>query len=453
MKLFPKTRQWLAQKALNSVPYHGGSWYPLVRESFGGAWQRDVKVDFNSVLSFHADFSCRTLIASDIAKPRIKLMAKGEDGVWQETTNSAYSPVLRKPNPFQNRIQFLESWMLSKLQHGNTYVLKERHGGGGVTALYVLDPNRVKPLVADDGSVFYQLASDNIAGLTTDIIVPAREIIHDRFNCMFHPLVGMSPIYANALAATQGLHIQKQSARLFRNASQPGGVLVAPGRIDPANAERMKAKFEAEFTGENAGRIAVLGDGLKYEKIAMSAVEGQVIEQLKWTAQVVCSTYHVPPYKIGEGQVPANGNVQALNLEYYTQCLQIHIESIELCLDEGLGLGENLGTELDLKTLLRMDTQTQMTVAKDGVTAGIYSPDEARRDFDLPPVPGGNTPYLQHQNYSLSALAKRDAKPDPFQKDSGSSQTSEVPTNDPASAGKQLADAIWRKAEDLRLVD
>ncbi|WP_416381322.1 hypothetical protein, partial [Klebsiella pneumoniae] len=38
--------------------------------------------------------------------------------------------------------------------------------------------------------------------------VPAREVIHDRFNCLFHPLIGLSPIYAAGLAAMQGHHIQ-----------------------------------------------------------------------------------------------------------------------------------------------------------------------------------------------------------------------------------------------------
>jgi len=452
MKLFSSFRQFL--KGLNSVPYQSGGWYPLVREGYGGAWQRGVKINHASVLSFHADFACRTLIASDVAKLRIKLMAKTGDGTWQETTNTAFSPVLRKPNPFQNRIQFLESWMLSKLQHGNTYVLKDRHGSQVVKALYVLDPNRVKPLVADDGSVFYQLMSDHIAGLPDEVIVPAREIIHDRFNCMFHPLVGMSPIFANALAATQGLNIQHQSTKLFKNMAQPGGLLIGPGRIDPQNAARLKAKFEAEFTGDNAGRVAVLGDGLKYEKMAMNAVDSQLIEQLKWTAQVVCSTYHVPPYKIGEGAMPSHTTVQSLNLEYYTQCLQIHIESIELCLDEGLGTGDQIGTELDLDGLLRMDSTALMTVIKDGVSAGVFSPDEGRRRFDLPPVPGGGTPYLQQQNYSLAALAKRDAQDDPFGTATPPAPTSEAPTNDNAgNSGKQFADVIWRTAEDLRLAD
>jgi HK97 family phage portal protein len=106
-----------------------------------------VVVDRQSVLSNHAAFACMTLIASDVAKLRCKLVEQNK-GIWTETDIPAFSPVLRKPNRFQNRIQFWESWILSKLTRGNTYVLKERDQRGVVVALYVLDPNRVRPLVA-----------------------------------------------------------------------------------------------------------------------------------------------------------------------------------------------------------------------------------------------------------------------------------------------------------------
>jgi hypothetical protein len=35
-------------------------------------------------------------------------LARHRHGIWSEVTNAAYSPVLRKPNRFQTRIQFLE---------------------------------------------------------------------------------------------------------------------------------------------------------------------------------------------------------------------------------------------------------------------------------------------------------------------------------------------------------
>jgi HK97 family phage portal protein len=246
--------------------------------------------------------------------------------------------------------------------------------------------------------------------------VPASEIIHDRFNCLFHPLVGLSPIFAAGVAAMQGNAIQNNSASFFGNKSQPGGILTAPGRIDPENAARLKEAFDKNYSGENAGRIAVVGDGLTYSTIAMNAVDSQLIEQLKWTAEVVCSTFHVPPYKIGVGSMPPYTNVQALNVEYYSQCLQILIEAAEICLDEGLGLttvaGKTLGTEFDVDNLLRMDSVTQMDVLDKG--KNLMKPDEARAKLDLPPVPGGNAVYRQQQDHSLEALAKRDAMDDPF---------------------------------------
>ena len=397
-----------------------GGWYRVL-ESFTGAWQRNVTVDYNTVLSYHAVYACLTLIASDIAKLRVKLVEQDKNGIWSETSSPSFSPVLRKPNRFQTRIQYWECYALSKLTRGNTYVLKERDGRGVVVAQYVLDPNRVKPMVADDGSVFYQLSADNMAGgeLMQDILVPASEIIHDRMNCLFHPLIGTSPIFAAGVAATQGLNIQNNSAAFFGNQSRPSGVLTAPGHIDDATAARLKAYWQDNFTGENAGKVAVLGDGLSYVKMAMSAEESQLIDQLKWTAEVVCSVFHVPPYKIGIGQMPTYNNIQSLNVEYYSQCLQSLIEAAELCQDEGLGIGlgvsiegKTLGTEFDVDNLLRMDSVTQMEMLEKG--KNYLTPDEGRKRIDLPPTAGGNVVYRQQQDFSLAALAKRDAQDDPF---------------------------------------
>jgi phage portal protein BeeE len=196
----------------------------------------------------------------------------------------------------------------------------------------------------------------------------------------------------------------------------PGGLLTAPGEISDIEEKRIKEEWELRFSRVNLGRVAVLSGGMKYEKMAMTNVEGQMIEQLKWSAEVVCSVYHVPPYKVGVGVLPTYNNVQALNVEYYSQALQSHIEEMEELTDQALGIGwgEGIGTEFDTDNLLRMDSVTQVTAIRDAVGAGVMSPNEGRAKFDLKPVTGGDSPYLQQQNYSLEALAKRDAQDDPF---------------------------------------
>lgn len=401
---------------LSSVSGRGG-WWPLIREPWTGAWQRNREISPDTALAYHAVWACVTLIASDVGKLRQRYMERSVSGIWTEVKNPDFSPVLRKPNHYQNHIQFKAHWLLSKLMRGNTYALKVRgdRGTGNVLKLYILDPTRVQTLVAPDGQVFYQLQGDNLSGLEEAITVPASEIIHDRGDCLFHPLVGVSPIYASAMAASVGMSIEQNADSFFEQGSNPSGILTGPLPISPEQAALIAERWNQGYSGENSGKVAVVGSDLKFQPLRMSAVDAQMIEHLRWTAETVCSTFHVPPFKVGIGQMPTYQNGETLTQIYYTDCLQSHIESYEAALDEGLGLdGEARGVDLDLRGLLRMDQKTHIETLGEGVGRGIYAPNEARAEIDLPPVAGGASPMVQQQNYSLAALDKRDNSDDPF---------------------------------------
>lgn len=388
-----------------------------VWESFTGAWQRNIEIECHeNVLRFSAVYACVGLISDDISKLRIKLVEQDRNGIWTETTSGAFSPVLRKPNRYQSRIQFLSQWITSKLLWGNTYVLKERDQRNVVTALYVLDPARVMPMVTPDGGVWYRLRSDRLAQVPLDadadneVMIPASEVIHDRMLTLFHPLVGVSPIYACGASATQGIRIQSNSEMFFRNSSRPGGVIMIPQNLNVTDQwiNDRKAEWNSQYGGANAGRTAVLTEGMKFEPFSIPAQDAQLIEQLRWTVEDVARCFHVPLHKLGMGQ-PTLNNITALNQDYYSQTLQKLIEDVELLLDEGLAIPPPMGTELDLEGLLRMDPITLADVNEKGIRAGYLAPNEARLRFDLGPVEGGHTPYMQQQNWSLEALNERPA--------------------------------------------
>jgi len=429
------------EKALQQ-PSDRGGWMSLISEPFAGAWQRNLEINPTTVLSFHAVFSCISLIASDISKMPLRLMRRDSNGIWKENNNGTPARIYRRPNVFQNRMQFFECWLNSKLCHGNTVVLKIRNTRGDITELRILDWNKVTPLVADEGSVFYQINPDNMTGVEASVTVPAREVIHDRFNCLFHPLIGLSPIYAAGLAAMQGHHIQENSAHFFRNGSKPSGVIEVPGNITDENARKLKANWDTGYTGENAGKTGLLSNGAKYNPISMSADDAKVVEQLQMSEKIVCSTFHVPAYKAGVGDLPSYDNIEALEQQYYSQCLQTLIESIELLLDEAFELEDDAGTEFDVSALLRMDSERRIKTLGEGVKNTILTPNEARRSENLPPVTGGDELYLQQQNFSLGALARRDASDDPFGKKSAAPQ----PVSD---EGKALSDAEQAAAKAM----
>ena len=411
----------------------GRSWFGgivgRVIEPFAGAWQRNIYGANDSILTQSTVWSCITLIMQDIGKLGVDLIERQSD-IWVPTTNPAYSPFLRRPNHYQNRIKFFEYWVTSKLTRGNTYVLKERDARGVVRAGYILEPARVEVLVAPNSEVFYRLSPDNLAGgkLVHEVTVPASEIIHDVGVALFHPLCGLSPLVACAMAASQSLSIQSTSSKFFQNNSKPGGVLTAPGQISEDTAARIKTHWEANYAGEeNFGKVAVLGNGLKYEPMAVTAVEADLIKQLGWTDEKICSVFHVPPFMVGVGPMPTYDNIEKLNQQYYGQALQELIECIELCLDEGLELGADLGVRFDLDNLLCMDQSTLISALDKG--NNYLTANEGRRRLNLPKVTGGDTVYRQHQDYSLEALAKRDAKADPFA--TGSAKPPARPEADP----------------------
>src|SRR5690554_5094134 len=340
--------------------------------------------------------------------PEVKVK---KNGIW-ETAYDGVHLLLKKPNHYQNGVQFRSWWMTSKLEFGNTYVLKQRDSFGKIEALYILDPRKVEPLLTPNGEIYYKLKVDNLTGVGDEVVVPAYEIIHDRYQPQDHPLIGVSPIFGAALSGALGKQIQNDSYHFFKNGSNVSGILTAPGPISQATRERLEQKWNENFTGKNAGRTAVVGDGLKFEAMRAKGIDSQLVEQLKISAEIVASCFHVPPFKISMAKPPEKPH--EANLIYYGDCLQVLIEEMEACLDAGLELSEGKKIELDTDDLLRMNKSAVIEMLSNSVKGSITTPNEARKEINLKPLIGGDTVYMQQQNFSLEALAKRDSKENPF---------------------------------------
>ncbi len=407
----------IAKKAAIVGSAYSGSiydrgWWPVVQEPFAGAWQRNKPLVMGNVLQNATLYRCVSMIAADIAKMRLKLIEQ-VGRVWQETTAAAFTPILTKPNRYQTRIQFFETWLISKLRTGNAYVLKERDQRNVVRAMYVLNPNRVRPLKASDGSVFYELNTDELAGIPEDrVVVSDNDIMHDRMNCLFDSLIGMPPLYCANAPALSNLAMQEFSSAFFVNAARPSGVLTAPGDIDDVKAERLKQRMQEGYSETNRGRVAIMGNGLKFESMQQTALDSQLIEQLKHTDESICTAFGIPAFMVGVKDPPNYNNAELLDLQYYKQCLQSQIENVELVLSEGLGLiGAGYRAEFDLTGLFRMDSQTQITVLALAVDKGILTHNEARYLLGYPDKPGADDLMAQQQMFTLEALVNRSNAP------------------------------------------
>lgn len=341
-----------APAAATAVESPGGGGWRNILEPFTGAWQRNQSIATPMELETYSTvYACMLRISSDIGKLPFTLKRRDANGLWGADRHQTITPLLRRQNVYQTPAQFREAWILSKLSRGNTYVLKGRNSSGAVTHLWVLDPNRVESLIAPSGDVFYRLRYGRPENLLPaqysgdELVVPATEIIHDREMALFHQLIGVGPLDAATLAANKNIRIQQDATKFFTNGANPGGILTAPAGMTETDAQAVKEYWNTNFQGANAGKVAVIGADMKFTSFAFKAIDSQMVEQLRYSDEQIAHAFGIPPFKVGIGSIPAGMKVDDLNQMYYADALQARIEAMEDCLDQALGLGDEIGVE------------------------------------------------------------------------------------------------------------
>lgn len=383
----------------NSLPplSHG-----YVHEPFSGAWQMN-KECWGPYGIFSAVYACITIIAGDVSKLPPRIVRHLPNGTKEDHPKHPAARVLVYPNQYQTRVDFWGQFVASALFTGNTYVYLVRDERGVVSEMHILDPRRVRVMLADDGSIFYNIGGiERLASLLETDFLPARNVLHHRLLTMNHPLIGLTPLYAAGVSAMTGQTIQQNSFAFFSNMSRASGVLTAPGKISPELASRLKSEWDVNFKGGSMGRTAVLGEGMKWEPLTISAADAQLIEQLRWSIEDVARCFRVPTYMLTDASKVSFKNAETLARNYYSQTLQYHIESIEARIDVAFDLAGDVSCEFDLASLLRMEFDARMSAYQVGINSGVLTINEARKLEELPPAEGGDEPLVQAQYRPLS---------------------------------------------------
>lgn len=417
-----------------------------------GMWQQDVAYDGDAACQITLNsvvFACLRLLSTDVGK-LVPTAQKLRGDIWIATGG-----LLLRPNPTQSWMEFLVYWILCKLIYGNAYALKFRGAGNKIAELWLLDPRKVRPVIASSsGAVYYQLEVSSLEQITQHVVVTAGEVLHDKYLPLWHPLVGVPPLDAARLAATAGIYGLRSLQKLATNGGVPSGILNIPAGYSDEQIEALSERWEALRA---LGRTAILESGISFASTGVKAVDAQTAELIGYTGKDICTAFGVPPWKVGLEAMPAGIAYGSLQTAYYEGSLQYLIESVERLMSSGLELPEGVRVVLDITGLNRMDEKSRWEMYKVAGATGGMSPNEMRQRENMPAVEGGATPYLQQQNYSLAALAKRDAKEDPFTNASGgvkpgsgsppdSPEPPDNPDDAPPSSDDQAMDLLrrWR---------
>jgi HK97 family phage portal protein len=187
-----------------------------------------------------------------------------------------------EPNPEMTSFAFRETLMSHLLLWGNAYAQIIRNAKGEVIALYPLMPNKMTVDRDLSGRLFYlyHRTSEDIPSLGKDsqVYLNPTDVLHIP-GLGFDGLVGYSPIAMAKNAVGLAIATEEYGAKFFANGAAPGGVLEHPGTIK--NPQKVKESWNAAYQGsQNAHRVAVLEEGMKYQPIGIGLVKFSVALKL-----------------------------------------------------------------------------------------------------------------------------------------------------------------------------
>lgn len=381
--------------------YYSGSNYTFL---FGGTTSGKNVNEFTAMQTT-AVYSCVRILSEALASLPLHVYRYSQGGKERIYDHPLYHILHDEPNSEMTSFVFRETLMSHLLIWGNAYAQVIRDGAGRVVALYPLLPNKMEVWRDKNGEIFYTYSrnSDENPNLKDygSVVLRRQDVLHIP-GLGFDGLVGYSPIAMAKNAVGMTLACEEYGASFFANGANPGGVLEHPGVLkDP---KKVRDSWNEVYKGtNNAHKVAVLEEGMKYQQIGIPPEEAQFLETRKFQINEIARLYRIPPHMVGDLEKSSFSNIEQQSLEFVKYTLDPWVIRWEQALQRSLLLPREKTEyfiKLNVDGLLRGDYQSRMNGYSIARQNGWLSANDIREMEDMNPIPdeeGGNL-YLINGN-------------------------------------------------------
>ena len=286
---------------------------------FFGNTSAGKPVNEHTAMQMTAVYSCVRILSETLAGLPLHVYRYNDSGGKEKyLKHPLYKLLHDEPNPEMTSFAFRETLMSHLLLWGNAYAQIIRNARGEVIALYPLMPNKMTVDRDSKGRLFYLYSrtSDDAPTLGDDsqVYLAPSEVLHIP-GLGFDGLIGYSPIAMAKNAVGLAIATEEYGAKFFANGAAPGGVLEHPGTIkDP---QKVKESWNAAYQGsQNAHRVAVLEEGMKYQPIGISPEQAQFLETRKFQINEIARIFRVPPHMLADLEKSSFSNIEQQSLEF-----------------------------------------------------------------------------------------------------------------------------------------
>ena len=368
-------------------------------------------VNERTAMQTTAVYACVRILAEAVASLPLHVYEYQDDGGKKLVhEHPLYYLLHDEPNPEMTSFVFRETLMSHLLIWGNAYAQIIRDGAGRVLGLYPLLPDKMEVQRDDRGNIYYVYSRNSDENPMFkeygNIKLKAEDVLHIP-GLGFDGLIGYSPIAMAKNAVGMTLACEEYGASFFANGANPGGVLEHPGVLkDPS---KVRESWNSVYRGvNNAHKIAVLEEGMKYQQIGIPPEEAQFLETRKFQINEIARLYRIPPHMVGDLDKSSFSNIEQQSLEFVKYTLDPWVIRWEQSLQRSLLLPREKGKyfiKLNVDRLLRGDYQSRMNGYAVGRQNGWFSANDIREMENMNPIPDEEGGNLYLVNGAMTKLA------------------------------------------------
>lgn len=388
-----------------------------------------VHVGERTALALSALWSGITCISQDIGTLEPVLYYRDEFGAngkrKRVPLTHPVARLLEYPNPFKTRPVWWQTFIIHYLLNGAGCAAIERGEFFRPESLWLVHPRNCRIEEDSSGRPWY-----TVQPMTTDgrNIAAPETLLHED---ILH-VPGLAPDGVNGIRLIEiaretigfGIAATTFGSALFGNGVKLSGVLQTESALSEPARENLRKSWEMMHGGPvNAGKIAVLEEGLKFTPFSQTNEQAQTKDILAWIVYEVSRLLNIPPAKLHSLEKATWGNLEQLFREYATTTLRPTLVKCEAELETKLlspSERDAMYIEFDTNNLTRADLPTRYA-AHSAAVGKFKTVNEVRAEENLPPLPGGDT--LTPSKPEPIAPPETPAKPD------------EPPTDKPSNEG------------------
>ncbi|MBM7676127.1 HK97 family phage portal protein [Gracilibacillus alcaliphilus] len=364
---------------------------------FFGGTTSGKSVNERTAMQTTAVYACVRILAETVASLPLHLYRHTDNGKEKAIEHNLFYMLHDEPNNEMTSFVFRETLMSHLLLWGNAYAQIIRDGRGEVLSLYPLLPDRMTVDRTTSGELYYEYRKDE--GST---ILRRDEVLHIP-GLGFDGLIGYSPIAMAKNAIGMALATEEYGAKFFANGANPGGVLEHPGVVkDPT---KIRESWNAVYQGsDNAHRIAVLEEGMKFQSIGIPPEQAQFLETRKFQTEEICRIFRVPPHLVANLDKATFSNIEHQSISFIDNTIMPWVTRIEQSMKRALLSDKdkrNYSIKFNLNGRLRGDAGSRAQFYQIMRQNGVMSANDIRELEEMNMISSamGGDKYLVNGNF------------------------------------------------------